>query len=217
MSLVGEWDFEGGYGTVAFDSSGLGNNGVLTGILPPVWSSDARVGSYSLLFNFIYKSCVVLPALPLALAESRSLWIKTSTCNAAMGLVVYFSSTLPISSQLRINQGQLQFYAFSGTNGLTVFTNISLCDSQWHLVGLTSSPTMVGLYIDGNLAQSLIPSTSQISMLASIAGRVDGLEMGCQEGKYLFNGQLDDVRLYQRELSSNEIANICTFLLACFI
>lgn len=83
------------------------------------------------------------------------------------------------------------------------FGSIDLPESGWHHIAVTFTPTNFKIYTDGNLKTneniilSALPSTS--TGLTLVGGR--GLST-------LFEGKIDDIKIYSRAFSSSEISDL---------
>ena len=90
------------------------------------------------------------------------------------------------------------------------FTNGYVTDGNWHHVAITYDQSVSGsvsLYIDGVLSMSN-PNTTNWSWGAS-----QEIELGRSHDPYWFvyDGQMDDVRIYNRILTAGEVSTIGTF------
>ena len=105
--------------------------------------------------------------------------------------------------------GNLYFSAPAGSSGpaSTLSSLANFSDDDWHLVTLTFDASAAGgatLYIDGNL-----DSTSPNSAAwASVAGQP--IQIGSSTDAFWgsYDGLLDDVRFYSRQLSAAEVASV---------
>ena len=98
-------------------------------------------------------------------------------------------------------------YALSLANGFPEFDlslggsyvrlagTTALPDNQWHHIAATYDGTQMQLYLDGAYAGRV-----------TATGAIDAVEAPLMIG--LVMGRLDDVRIYERALSSNDIASI---------
>ncbi|HVY77605.1 MAG TPA: LamG domain-containing protein [Solirubrobacterales bacterium] len=90
-------------------------------------------------------------------------------------------------------------------------SNASVFDNKWHLVAGTYDGTNVRLFVDGAQVGPAKPA-SGITYAAPIAGSmfyVDGYppQANCF-GNFDFPGQIDEVRVYDRALSSTELSRL---------
>jgi hypothetical protein len=193
----------------AFDRSGLANNGVLTGFSTSTARVTGKIGQ-ALRFGGGATNYVDVPtASNLNFGTggiSVSAWVKNSdVVNARFILGKRDPNGTQAGYELFINQttGVLVFQA--GTVGAYSYRvgtrNIS--DGKWHhVVGLRTGTTF-HVYVDGQLDDSVDTTSS--------AGNVDNgsnLLIGRSEVQLTntnFKGDIDEVRVYNRVLSTSEI------------
>ena len=104
--------------------------------------------------------------------------------------------------------GQIGIYV--GDTGGVYSTN-PINDGTWHNVAMTRDATtgVVQLYIDGVLnGSSTLDTGFKTAQFYLIGALTDRNSSGNVTGANYFNGQLDDVRIYNRVLSAAEIAQI---------
>lgn len=134
-----------------------------------------------------------------------SVWIKTTQAMNAPDIVVKWPSNLNMTGPragwaLTLPQGALLFKGFSeGTNQIGV-AGPTVNDGQWHhVVGLRSDGDLV-LWVDGNQVGTRATTLGNLSNTAPLW--VGGFGTSTDLN---FNGQIDDVRLYNRVLNPAEI------------
>ncbi|HLC56277.1 MAG TPA: LamG domain-containing protein [Candidatus Nanoarchaeia archaeon] len=72
-------------------------------------------------------------------------------------------------------------------------------DNSWHFYGVSFKDGNVSLYKDGYLAGSTITSVKKLSMGSN------KINVGTRISDYFINGEFDEVRIYNRTLSAQEI------------
>ena len=205
--LVGYWKFDEGSGGTAFDSSGNGNDGSLVNMDDSDWVG----GKYGNALEFDgvddyvdagdYAGNVIST---LSGPISVSLWFSWlggpvdyiissgGQTEAAIGFACSF--------QLGDN------FRCSGHNGSIIYrlSNIlpDLVYGKWYHLNLIYDSTTFSVYINGEFVKSTIGSDSS---------RTDGcteLHIGKPNdiNAYYFNGSIDEVAIYNRALSTGEIA-----------
>ncbi|MBY0424878.1 MAG: LamG domain-containing protein, partial [Cytophagales bacterium] len=202
--LVGSYPFDGN----ANDLSGLGNNGTVTGAS----LANDRFGnpnsSYS--FNGIdqFISIGNNNSLKMQNGLSISVWIKPYTIPTS-GLYNIISDHAPgeavdgSGKVLRFAGNEIQFivygvYAF----GNAIYARYTFPTSEgnkWHHIVGTYDGSLVKLYIDGVLVD-------QISNNLPIAVNNNPLLIGKSGYGEYFNGEMDDLRIYNRGLTSDEVS-----------
>ena len=109
----------------------------------------------------------------------------------------------------------------NGVMQLAVYkSDVAINDGNWHHVAVSIGTTGNVLYVDGVAATSgqLTYDTGSAStqrFFSSVSG-LDSMAIGRNQdsfgGKWYTTGQLDDVRLYNRVLSTTEVANLANDL-----
>lgn len=91
-------------------------------------------------------------------------------------------------------------YGLSGGDDLNVFGgNAPQADGLWHHAVLTTDGRTISLYIDGQLARS-VPTQNRFNVIPH-----DDVQIGQAGGGCYLNGALDEVCIYDRALSSDEV------------
>ena len=118
-------------------------------------------------------------------------WIKTTqTSDAGIVNISNGSATSNSSWIFYLSNGQIDFYWTTGTgwsgsiNGVKTVNN-----NQWHHVAVTRTGGYFYLYIDGILDVRYNIGTT------SIATSTRNLEIGTQDGNFLYNGLISNVRI----------------------
>ena len=197
--LVGWWPFNGN----ANDESGNGNDGVVNGAT----LTEDRFGNMNSSFLFNESSIQVLDASSINSALSTQL-----TLNAWVTLEGFPSGFAPIISKDGPVFHQYELFMEPSSIGFwstdiydNVFTETFELEN-WYMVTVTVSSTDIIYYIDGNLIAS--NQVSNINMIGSDAP----LEFGADSpnGVQYHDGKIDDIAIYNRALSEQEIQNLYT-------
>lgn len=206
-SLVGYWTFDEGSGSMAYDASGQGNNGVLKS--SPTWTAagSCKKGTCLTFSGSNYVNATSSASLNFGTGDFTAMaWVKTSVAGvqriiskydsvAGSGLTLYETySPGPLAG------GNIWLGGYDGiVNGST-----SIPDNTWHHATLVfRRGTSTRVYLDGvdNTAAPL--STPGSNTLSNSYPLIIG---GLTGGN--FNGLIDDARVYNRALSAAEIAAI---------
>jgi len=203
--LVAYWKFDEGSGTIAYDSSGNGNDGTFNG--DPQWV-PGHFG-YALEFDGSgdWLDCGTDPSLGITGAVSISAWIKVSAqgvdhkiggnqdgANGGYKMTVYSNNKVEFEIRTSSNSDVLNRDVGGGT--------ILEVDVWYHVAGVYSlEDGYIRTYVDGVLDRELL--TTQ-----ALGASPGSFKIGCEPfttGSYNFNGVMDDVRLYNHALTEGEI------------
>jgi len=204
-ALVAHWKFDDGEGTVAVDSSGNGNDGILNG--DPQWV-EGKIGG-ALEFNGDdYVNCGNGPSLQLQDAITMAFWFKVEAFqNTWEGFMAKGDDSYRTSRGG--GTGDATHMGISGTsvgggngwfNGTVIVT-----DNQWHHMAATYDGAEGRIYIDGVLDVTS-PGTGQIN----ISNYDLYIGENSQATGRFFHGLLDDVRIYDGALTEEQIQAVMT-------
>ena len=198
--LVGHWTFDGQYltTTTSTDTSGSGNNGTLTGGPVP---TPGRLGQ-ALSFDGV-DDCVLAAGTAGGYTNSQShtyaFWMYPTNVSDTYNWAFYGGSTSLI---LASNHPRF-FYNAGSSYVIDTLTTIAL-NTWYHVVASYDATTnKVTFYVNG------LPTTTSgaLGTWTSSGGSDVGSYSGCPGSNY-FNGSLDDVRVYSRALSANEVQQL---------
>ena len=207
--LVGWWTFDAVKDGVAPDSSGKKNGGKAVEIPPPV---PGRVGNaLELDGRRGHVSVPASPSLDLTGPFSISAWIKPKAGGRNRGIVEKWvpdprdGRDLTTGFFLRLNQvGNVQFIIpAAGDPDPEVRTPDTLAPDAWNAVAAVFDGTSMKVYLNGRLSRS---TTSNVAPRSSGAPLKIGMAGG--EGPHFFAGELDDVRIYNRALTADEVTRL---------
>jgi hypothetical protein len=203
--LVGWWKLNETSGTVAVDSSVYGNNGTLTN--GPTYASNcARSGCLS----FVDPQYVEIPdsnALDIGGDQmTLAVWVKPTSGDyrtiVAKGYVHAYAMRLTRDSEPI--KAFFDIYNVSGVNARAGTYN-NIVNGQWtHLAGVYNGSTVclyVNRVVDGACA----------SLTGSVEPNALTLRVGKSQSLAVleyFNGAIDDVRIYNRALTAQEVADL---------
>ncbi len=205
--LIGHWMFDEGSGDVAFDISGNGNDGTINGA-----QSVPGVGGSALEFDGV-DDYVETPITDVPVDGTVAAWINTTSGDVRQAV---FSSHNSEEFRLQLNyrpgtggptRGFLGLNVLYGS--LAAYTDIGseMYDGSWHHVAFVwegASPT-IRVYWDGQekpvtYAGQNVWEGNYNRTAVHVIGRED-----LNNSNYFFDGQIDDVRMYDHPLSEIEI------------
>lgn len=202
--LVGYWRFDEGSGTSALDSSGNNNTGTLTN--GPTWqsASNCKVGS-CLSFDGANDYVDVGNVLNMSTSSfSLSVWFKSTALLTQSLIFKEINSGLPnrvgYSLYTRASNPYISFVIGDGTNLINPTCPNVFNDGNYHQLVVTKDSSNASIYMDG-----LSCNSAGSSLIGNISNSTN-LKFGGGIG-YL-NGFLDDVRIYNKNLSAAEILSL---------
>lgn len=188
------------------DASGNGHTGSCIGMCPLPAQPGHRGNAFSFSMNR-----VDVPGMELATPAgfTVSLWINVVAIDAVNGscpinkLLGPITTTLADSWQFCLDTaGKPRFMSNDGTNLNTVGLNGTLTQNAWHHIALVWDGTSRSkqLWIDG-----LMIAASTVPIAFDAGPVVVGTDSNGNTSTGWFYGLLDEVRIYNRALSSAEI------------
>ncbi len=208
--LVGWWPFNGN----ANDESGYGNHGTVNGA---TLTTD-RNGKVNSAFSFDGSSnSIIILDNPILNNEytTISAWFQTNNSNP--GSIIYKTDNSAINEQYACvlnypNTNEQNWSIKNGGNcnnpgvGWNTSThNHNVTDNNWHNIIYTYNGTESKIYIDGKLIGSNNFNNGSID---NCGGQIN-IGKG-YNSTYLFKGQLDDIAIFNRALTQEEITALYT-------
>jgi hypothetical protein len=205
---VGIWKLDEGSGTKVSDSSGNGNNGVMSGGVSWV---PGVFGSSGLAFGGTGEVKVNdNNALEPAASVTVSAWVRSAGSPGAFRYIVAKGANGCIAASYGLYSGPsggLVFYVSKGRG--TTFARSpdagqTIWDGQWHLAVGTYDGTTIRLYIDGNQVGSGTAWSGSLEYLLPDSNDFYiGNYPGCSDHNFL--GDIDDVMVWGRALAVSDI------------
>lgn len=203
--VVGHWIMNESGGLTAYDISGNGNHGTLTN--GPVWT-QGQFGP-ALSFDGVddYVDAGTIPAFDSASQISMAGWIYRSATNVHVAFGPRADGTYK-STILWWTDGNIYF---SIANGLGEYSYSALSGTGWHHVALVFNGQLSGnarliAFIDG-IQVTLTYGATPPATTASNANQGPMIIGREQEVRYS-TGLIDDVRLYNRVLTADEVMSL---------
>ncbi len=201
--LVGHWNFDENSGVSAGDSSGSGNVGQLQN--GTTWTAG-KMGS-GVAFDGVDDKVLIGNPSVMDFGAGQdftiSLWIKGSDTTKAQKIISKRSAT-PDGYQLRFNNPASLIWRIDEPVTITdTIAPTHPLNGSWRHLVVGRSGSQHFFYIDGVLVKTSTDSTS--NSLQNIESLTIGGDQGSVGG---FNGSVDEVRIYNRGLTSQEISDI---------
>ena len=202
--LIGLWRFDEGAGRIANDSSGNSNQGTIHG--EAEWVEG--ISGKGLHFDGIddYIDCGNHPSLNPWIGDfTIEAWIKTSSAKPDDSVMNKTESTLEPYFSLFIEGAQIRAFVSKGgpsnTGANWAISSTNVVDGQWHhIVGVFDRQnSRIHVYLDGVLDRSA--DMQRVERGTSVANKANL----CIGGPRHFTGVIDEVGLYKRALSQEEI------------
>lgn len=212
----------------AYDLSGNRNHGTLTNMANPPTDTSGRAGSQGLRFDGVddYVRVANSDSVKIGLSDfSMSGWFKTSgwigaetrmtilnkETGAANGMIWGALSTIGYTAILSLVGGVTslrvslaQKTAGVGTAKTSPVTNATINLNQWYYFTFIRSGDNMYLYINGVLANTTT-GVGAIDVTQDAYLEFGNTSYGTDD---LFNGIIDDVRIYNRGLSAAEVKEL---------
>ncbi|MCK5396218.1 MAG: DUF4347 domain-containing protein, partial [Gammaproteobacteria bacterium] len=229
--LEAAWQFDEGAGTTTADATGNGNEGTLNGT---TWTTSSRTGNAALSFdgtNDYVQTASSTVDLSTAMNFTLSAWFQTDTTSGQQHILWQGVSTengwgtpsidSPLSSEMNLTVGHWdplindKITFFLGYHDLTVPDSINIISTStftdttaWHqavvvVSDLGGGTLQADLYVDGVLEGS--DTGTQIDR--SLWDTDLRIGQGGPAGRN-FDGMIDEVGVYDRALTSTEVANL---------
>jgi subtilisin family serine protease len=205
LQPVSHWKFDEGSGTIAYDSAGDNDGTLVNG---PIWTTGQIDGALDF-DTGDYVDCGSFAELDGATAFSMSFWIKADSLPFPSGIPGYLgvirhgtsSQRTPwIYGEASNSYLSIQFETTTGGVGDGVSNTSNLTQGQWHHIVWTWDGTTVTPYKNG------VPGTTDTTVGSVLATADSNLEIGRIPSPYSsWDGSIDDVRIYDRALSAEEI------------
>ncbi len=212
--LVRYWTFDGGATNwttgVTRDLSGNGNNGSLAFMST---SSSPAIGKIGQALKFDGSTNYIsAPSAFNSTSGSWSAWIKIRTFahDGVYGRTVLYQSDGAPNNEIRLyvdpSPNSPNWYGYDGVDYVwETYSPGSLSTNTWYHVVGPYDGTVAKLYIDGQIVDSA-PQTGPVGSLAApfVIGEI---KTNSDEVAH-YSGEIDDVRIYNRALSSIEIKQL---------
>ena len=202
--LVAHWAFDESSGSTAFDSSGNGNDGAA---VEHAWVSDGRVGGCIELDGFgDYVSVVNSSSLQLNGDITISAWVRSGSIVGPHCIVGHGAT----GSSVQDTYLYLQFGEWIGGSRFEgededAGEDVDSEDiNEWTHIVLVHDGSQWKLYRNNTLEDT--NDTSQGAV--NVTGGRWAIGAASNLSSHFFQGQIDEVRIYNRALTDNDIAEV---------
>jgi|GEM_PF-682760 len=198
--MIARYEFEGN----AQDTSGNGFDGAATALT----YTTGKVGALAAQFNGSSSNV----SIPRSITDdfTVAMWVKTTDTAGSAGGQWWSGKGLVDGEVLggaadwgtSIVNGQFVLGVGSSSGDVTVASAVNINDGAWHHVAATRNNTSgaMQVYVDGILRGSGTGPTGSRTAPPNLS--IGSIQVGLN----FLNGTLDDVRLYDRVLSSSDVA-----------
>jgi hypothetical protein len=202
--LAGYWKFDEGFGNIAWDGSGNKNNGTIYGA-QWVRGKSGKALNYDGEDDYIEVDDDA--SLDITDAITITAWIYVGEWDEDwLGLLNKAYDDTEDTYEISISQdGYVHFVLFFESSGRTAFNSpfYLLKDKQWYHVATRYDGDSATIFIDGELVagydapdERIRPNDNPLFI---------GAEKEYFNGPHHFNGIIDEVRIYDRPLTDDEI------------
>jgi hypothetical protein len=201
--LVAAYNFDSDAGGAIPDRSGHGNGGVCSpgSTCPRFDPGGHTLGAYDFAGSGNYVALSNESSFDFTTRFSATFWMKTSAfTNRYEALVAKGDSAWSVDRSR--SENVLSFTTWSSAAPDELVGSTPVADGQWHHVAVVYDGTSKRLYVDGQLdASSSYSFPVDTNNLNVRLGANEQYEPG------QYGGHLDDVRIYDRALSAQEVTN----------
>jgi hypothetical protein len=197
--LAAYWRFDEGSGTVAYDATSNGNDGVFVG--DPQWVAGKFGGALE--FNGDdYLNCGNGPSLQIQDAITITFWFQVEAFQNTWEAFLSKGDNSYRASRGG-GDGDATHLGISGTSVGNFNGNVIITGGDWHHYAGTYDGTNARIYIDGVL-DTEVAATGQIN----ISTYELWIGTNSQNTGRLLHGLMDEVRIYTRALTDTEILGV---------
>ena len=192
--LIGYWNFDEGKGEIAKDKSGNNLDGEIIGA---EWVKGKK--GYALEFNG-ENAYVEIESPHIAENISVMAWVKSSDYSRLQHIVSTRDKKLGYILQTTLNNIAYGYVSIDG-NLIPVEGKTKLINNEWVHLAITYDGKLVKLYVNGKLDKESKEVSGEITLGNS------SLHIGAQGTplSYYFLGIIDEVKIYNRALTLEEI------------
>lgn len=214
LGLVGYWAFDEGTGLIAGDKSGNGLVGTSTAALFPTWTTGkyGRAVSFNGTSQYITLGVGTVGAkVNGATSITMSAWINPTAYPTSRARVVSFVQNTLTGGTIALNgaTGNLEIGGRSVTSDTfqSVISSV-IPQNRWtHVVGILNFSTdTISIYINGTFVSTTPVTFVSNTYVHQVFGANQDMVGAISGPNEFFSGKIDDVRVYNRQLSAAQVA-----------
>ena len=133
---------------------------------------------------------------------SISYWIKTTNNDTSKGVAGFTTST-GMRKEVYMSSGKIRMFY---NNYYAITSGTSVNDGNWHYVVGTYDGTTPLVYIDG--VNNALGSATSVTVSTPNIFRIGQIMLAAGGSLYFFNGTIDEVHIWNRALSDEEVSNL---------
>ncbi|MHC4546501.1 MAG: LamG-like jellyroll fold domain-containing protein [Planctomycetota bacterium] len=202
---IAYWKFDEGTGSIAYDSAG-DNDGTIYGA---DWTTGLLGGALD--FDGIddYVDMADTVKNHLETSYTFSIWIKPKTILGVHCIAAYRRSTYDIGYQVLLQlqhyNSDVQFIVGSlGNNAIASYPDALTTNTWYHIAG-TREENALNVYVNG---VSGIPDSETFVEISPDNFKIGAIHCCDQVIQSFFDGTIEDVRVYDRALSAEEVQQL---------
>ncbi|MEM2125565.1 MAG: LamG-like jellyroll fold domain-containing protein, partial [Candidatus Methanosuratincola sp.] len=200
QALVGFWNFDEGSGGMAYDSSGHGNNGTVYGA---AWASGKWDGALHFDGDGDYVNCGNDETLDPTEAATIEAWVFLDQLPSTAGHIMEIASRSGSGTDLDLQietDNRFKFFVGPGAPNVAVSNTVAQANRWYHVAGTYVANRTVSIYING-----VLEKTTPISIARNTNVYDFCIGQSCYWYGRFFNGTIDEVKIYSRALTPEEI------------
>jgi hypothetical protein len=212
--LVGWWRLDEGSGTTVYDSSGRGHTG--TFVNSPTWVTG-KVGGGALSFDGVSSFVRIPSSVDFDFHTngefSVSAWVYPSSTGARVSAVsrsmnnLWHCCTIEQSNATKFETEYVTRTVTGTPSSRGDGSNLGYGPNSWHhVVGVKTTDGVVHVYVDGVKGADSAPITNPDPDLSGLDITIGSRRSITPDS--IWNGYIDDVRVYNRALSSSDIIEL---------
>src|SRR4030042_816930 len=203
-SLAGWWKLDEGFGDIAYDSSIYGTDGTLFG--GPLWINGRIRGALQFDGQATYVECGAGENLNITDVITVAVWVNTG--DSGNGEINSYLMKGEFTYGIRhTTSNNIEFYIYSDGFHRVRTPITEAFDGQWHHLAGTYDGLAMKLYIDGEL-MATTQYNGAINRDNNYLLNFGRNNQGDSNNQWRNEGALEDIRIYNRALSQQELQDM---------